>query len=231
MNSSILENFILHQKDMPFFIVSKEKKFAFLNISKNAITTLKGLVLQEKGLYNLTHLTIHRMIGHYSNNYNIPINDINNYELKNNIKLIKFAVIRNPLSRFVSVYKLFWLDKFPHPYFDIVKKEFKIDSLDKFIDWVKNFELKKPIYEQDEHIRMQYTWFEKVKYLDYIVPIELLDNFIINVLKIKNFKKENISNSNINLTNKQIETINELYFNDYIFISSINEKNIYKMTE
>lgn len=223
----MLEYFVDGYKDNTLFIVSEEKNFAFLNISKNAITTLKSIVLQERGLKNLPHHTIHRMIGHCPNQYNIEPFNIYDYEKKRGKELIKFAVIRDPVSRLISTYKLFWLDNYPHAYFNVMKQKYNINTLDKFIQWVANYELTKPVLEQDEHIRKQLAWLKDIQYLNYIVPIEHLDDFIHNKLHIENFNKENATNHKIELSKEQINMIKTIYADDYIELQKIPQKLIY----
>lgn len=223
----MIEYFINDNKDKPLFICSNESNFAFLNISKNAITSLKSLVLQERGVKGLEHQTIHRMIGHYPNQYNIEPQNINSVEKERGKKYIKFAVIRDPVSRFLSTYKLFWMDNFPYAYFDIIKTKYNINTLDKFILWVNEVELKKPVLQQDEHIRCQYTWLKDIKYIDHIVPIEFLDSFIKNIIGISNFKKENVSKHKLIVTEKEIQRIKVLYQMDYDFFAKIPDSILY----
>lgn len=224
----MIEYFINDNKDKPLFICSNERNFAFMNISKNAITSLKSLVLQERGLKGLEHQTIHRMIGHYPNQYNIEPENINAVENKRGVKYIKFAVIRDPLSRFISTYKLFWMDNFPHAYFDMMKNKYKIDTLEKFILWTSEIELKKPVFQQDEHIRHQYTWLNNIKNIDYIVPIEFLDSFIKNKIGIVNFKKENVSKHQLIVSEEESQKIKDIYKMDYETFARIPDSMLYK---
>lgn len=226
----MIEYFIYNNKDQTLFICSDEKNFAFLNISKNAITSLKSLVLQERGLKGLEHQTIHRMIGHNPNQYNIEPYKISMKEKERGKRYIKFAVMRDPVSRFISTYKLFWMDNFPHAYFDSIKTHYGIDNLDKFIVWAKEYELKKPVLQQDEHLRLQSSWLKEINYLDYIVPIEFLDNFVKNILKISDFKRENVTKHNLHLTEGQVQEIKEIYKTDYDFFEKIPDEIIYKPT-
>lgn len=224
----MIEYFINSGKDQPLYITSEEKNFAFLNISKNAITSLKSLVLRERGLNGLDHQTIHRMIGHFPNQYNVEPEKIHLREKNRGHEYIKFAVIRDPISRFLSTYKLFWVNNFPHAYFDAIKQQYHIDSLEKFISWVINYELQKPVELQDEHIRHQYTWLNNIKNIDYIVPIEFLDSFIKNKIGIVNFKKENVSKHQLIVSEEESQKIKDIYKMDYETFARIPDSILYK---
>lgn len=167
------------------------------------------------------------MIGHCPNQYNIEPFKIYDYEKKRGKELIKFAVIRDPVSRLISTYKLFWLDNYPHAYFNVMKQKYNINTLDKFIQWVANYELTKPVLQQDEHIRKQLAWLKDIQYLNYIVPIEHLDDFIHNKLHIGNFNKENATKHNIELSKEQINMIKTIYADDYIELQKIPQQLIY----
>ena len=80
----------------------------------------------------------------------------------------------------------------------------EIDSFDKYIDFIekyKNVDLP------------QYKYMEGVK-IDYIIPIEKLDEFILNNTSYKSIK-EQTSNSNFEISNEQKNRIIELYKEDY----------------
>lgn len=80
----------------------------------------------------------------------------------------------------------------------------EIDSFDKYIDFIekyKNVDLP------------QYKYMEGVK-IDYIIQIEKLDEFILNNTSYKPIK-EQTSNSNFEISNKQKNRIIKLYKEDY----------------
>lgn len=186
---------------------------AFVVLSKNAVTYLKNIAIYTKtGVVTISKDEIHERIGYTpENGYLHPIGpDSENFGKD----IVKFAVWRDPVERLVSCYKHFCLECYQRRYYtylDLCREP----SFDRFMEFVR-FELGKndPLY-QDEHIRRQSDYYSRED-VDYIVPIEKLDNFLqaYQIPLIGNAR--NSTHTKFALVNTEyIEEIKELYKSDY----------------
>ncbi|WP_455592710.1 sulfotransferase family 2 domain-containing protein [Bacteroides sp.] len=160
-----------------YFCIIEKYRVAFVVISKNAVTTLKNIAIYAKlgGVPEYENLT-HEYIGYTpANGFLIPISEMPAYEAKHG-KHLKFAVWRDPMERLVSVYRCFVLQQARRNYF-LYLGLYKDNSFERFMQFVE-FELQKvdPLY-QDEHIRRQSDYYSPED-VDYIVPVEKLDQFL-----------------------------------------------------
>jgi hypothetical protein len=209
------------------FLICHSKRFMFVVIAKNASTTLKRLV------YALDHPEavpladteeVHEYFGYsFDSEVRIPLADGKNYHSS---KYLKFAVYRNPIDRFLSVY----YDKVSPQRSSqtVVRTYFSkchiIDSdLDTFIKFTEK-ELKKDnTLLQDEHLRRQASFYNPSS-VDYIVPIEGLDTFLIERLGIKKrgYLNRSVRAKHSTVTVKQKGLLESLYKEDYDLLKAGN---------
>lgn len=211
--------------DMPFepyspfiqnyFCIIEKYRAAFVVIAKNAVTTLKNIAIYAKlgGIPKYENIT-HDYIGYTpANGFLVPISEMPAYEA-NHGKYLKFTVWRDPVERLVSTYRCFILQQAKRYYF-IYLGLYKDNSFERFMQFVE-FELQKtdPLY-QDEHIRKQSDYYSPED-VDYVVPVEKLDQFLkehgLPILD----GKSNESFIPFKLENEEyIEKIKEWYKRDY----------------
>lgn len=208
-------NYYCNIKDNIYFVV----------ISKNACTTLKYLTLRFRN-YNITNPdNIHAAIGFEENNFLTKV--INKSKIKANS--IKFAVYRDPVDRFISIYKHFILAGNKRWYIDALNLR-NDNNFDRFIEFAK-FEISKSnSLMQDEHIRKQIDYY-KEEDVDYIVKLEDLNDFLkyINIDP-ANYKLNNTDKyKDFTINDSQKEIIKNLYKDDYNILKSnkIWDKNKY----
>lgn len=160
-----------------YFCIIEKYRVAFVVISKNAVTTLKNIAIYAKlGVVPDDETITHAYIGYTpANGFLVPVSEMSAYEVKHG-RCLKFAVWRDPVERLVSTYRWFVLQKAKRYYF-LYLGLYQDTSFERFMQFVK-FELEKsnPLY-QDEHIRKQSSYYSPED-VDYIVPIEKLDQFL-----------------------------------------------------
>lgn len=223
-NEYILNYFKIHGGGN-YFTLCREGKWAAVNISKNAITSIKSFILQKRGLPELPHFTVHRMIGNYEGYYGVPVSKMKEFEEKNGT-YVKFAVVRNPMKRLLSVYDLFWMQGLPHPAFDAMKKN-GVLTFSQFLKCVEEV-LKAPLDLQDVHIRKQKDYFNYDD-VDYIVDIGCLTDFMRNVLHEDFNVRRNVTDKHYIPTIQELNKAYTLYKDDIDFINNIpEEKHIQK---
>jgi len=161
-----------------FFCLLPGFRTAFVTISKNGGTFLAKLAIYFRTDQIIEDkVEIHNTLGYYnpSSRYLIPVSQMPQYE-KENGKMLKFAVWRDPLERLVSCYKHFILERNPHRYFHFLDL-YHDTSFDRFMEFVE-FELKKANPDfQDPHIRKQSDCY-RPEDVDFIVPIRKLNRFL-----------------------------------------------------
>lgn len=135
-------------------------------------------------------------------------------------KLLKFAVYRDPVERFISSYKHIILespkDQKSHRYFNYLDL-YNDNSFERFVEFAE-FELQKGDVEfQDQHIRRQSDYY-KPEYVDYIVPLEKLNLFLSEKgIPTASSEKVNATSSSTpkGITQDLIDKIRTLYRADY----------------
>ena len=164
------------------FIVCHARQFMFVAIAKNALTTLKHLVLLYD--YDLElgerDTNLHEILGYAMDGYSrISITDAKNSRYSN---YVKFAVYRDPVERFLSLYvnKIMPESRSRHPQF--VSAGIDGADLGKFIDFSRR-ELHKPVLLQDEHLRPQSQHYSSSD-VDHIIDLKNLDAFLENTLNV-----------------------------------------------
>ncbi len=129
------------------FLLNRSAGWAAVCISKNACTSLKKAVLDDEGIACSGKDGIHNTIGYSTvSPYLCHVAD------GKPAGLYTFAVWRDPVERFTSIYRHFALDGYPG----------RLASLPADVDaWINatEDELKKPVDEQDEHLRRQSGYY------------------------------------------------------------------------
>ena len=199
----------------------------FVVIAKNASTTLKRLV------YSLDHPAaepitdtekVHECFGYsYDGEVRIPLTDGEKYGTS---VYIKFAVYRNPVERFLSVY----YDKVsPQRSSQNVARRYFSDcgvigsNLDTFIEFTERELKKDSSLLQDEHLRRQSAFYHPSN-VDYIVPIEVLNTFLHERLgiNIREYSNRSSRSEHSILTVTQKDQIKALYKDDYDLLMAGN---------
>lgn len=199
----------------------------FVVIAKNASTTLKRLVyeLDYPGMDPITDTEeIHDFFGYSQHGKSrVSLVDGPRYHA---LGYLRFAVYRDPLERFLSVY----YDKVS-PRRDKskpVRKYFSLSSvidvdIDTFIDFAQEELVKEDPLHQDEHLRRQSAFYEPSS-VDFIVPIEGLDLFLFEELGIRTRGAFNKSKSNMTtkLNALQRSRVESIYAQDYVLLQAKN---------
>jgi hypothetical protein len=190
-----------------FEILAEFSKFNIMefNIKSSKLSRLSAFLIRN---------TIGRLL---KSHYLIHVSRIKEYEKKNG-KLMKFVVYRDPVERFISVYKFFILGRKHYRYFKYAGL-YHDNSFERFIEFAE-FELKKgsPIY-QDKHIRRQVDCYHPSE-VDYIVSLEKLNQFLReqNIPIGPPIGSRKINETNINFASpsqKLLDKVKDLYREDY----------------
>ncbi|MCL2651250.1 MAG: sulfotransferase family protein [Candidatus Azobacteroides sp.] len=187
---------------------------AFVVIPKNGITFLKKLAIYFKTdeIIENSNDEVHKFMGYRNSQYLVPASQMSQYE-KENGRMLKFAVWRDPVERFISCYKYFCLERSYHLYFHFL--DLYQNSFEYYMKFVE-LELSKnnPLY-QDDHLRRQ-SDFYKPDEVDYIVPIHKLNQFLTEKEIPLIEEKANATSVKFELDlSKWEEKIKELYQADY----------------
>lgn len=201
-----IDNFYCKIKDNLYFVV----------ISKNACTSIKKYILDNKNIIHYNFHDVHNLIGYSENEFLTLVKN------KNKINGIKFAIYRDPINRAISSYKYIKYSGYCGRYI--------LNSFDEYIELCK-MHLNENYINCDEHIRRQSDYY-KENDVDYVIDIKILNDFL------KKFNINiNIENESpkipIELSESQISILKKLYENDYNilnyknYISSLDDlKNI-----
>ncbi len=123
---------------------------------------------------------------------------------------LKFAVYRDPVSRFLSAYHNRVLySPIDHPFY--VGKRLEGMGLDQFIGVAEqSLKIDNPLYI-DEHIRPQ-SWCYKPEDVDFIVPIEHLQDFLGTQFGVEQTPGANRTRlPRVDVSDDQAQRIRELY--------------------
>ncbi|MEE4219028.1 MAG: glycosyltransferase [Xanthomonadales bacterium] len=206
----------VRKKAMPnLFFLCHKHRFMYLGISKNASTSLKQHMWWEENEGRLEDQpgAIHRYWG-WKPVRGRTIDREDSQQLALYPDYVKFAVYRDPVSRFLSAYhnRLLFPD-FAHPFF--AGKRLAGMGLDQFIRVTESVLKIENHLHIDEHLRPQAWCYEPVD-VDFIVPIEQLDAFLLNQFGIVRRAKTNQTVlPRIPVTEQQRRKIAELYRVDY----------------
>lgn len=122
------------------------------------------------------------------------------------------AIYRDPVERCKSVYADKVLNYNINTHLCRVMRMKEIDTFDKYLDFISKYK------NTDSHTAPQIEYLKDVK-LDYIIPIEKLDEFILNNTNYKPIHSQ-ISNSNFEITEEQEKRIIDLYKEDYDILNT-----------
>lgn len=132
-----------------YYLVNRRQGWAAVCISKNACTSLKTAVLATRGITPKSKSEVHGTIGFGTDSeYLLPVSSGKPADL------LTFAVWRDPVSRFLSNFRHFSVDG----------SRGRLEDWPCDLDeWIKRAEeeLKKPVLEQDEHIRRQSDYYSR----------------------------------------------------------------------
>ena len=222
--SSFLKNLAIHSGNKPSF--RKISKIAvgnylyYKSVGLGSLLSLsdtaRDIVDSMSKLRNKQELPrdiIYSLISSEKSDYFIPLSDMQSYEDKNG-KVMKFAVWRDPVERFISSYKYFCLERNFFNYYRSIGL-YDDNSLENFLKYVE-FELTKsnPLFI-DVHVRRKVDYYS-VADVDYIVPANKLNKFLMENGVELNSNKFNETSVNFELPSKEVEDrIKGLYQNDY----------------
>lgn len=141
-----------------------------------------------------------------------------------------FAVWRDPVKRFISLYTDMMTYPDQHPYFVSqvgIPQEKLLSSIDVFTEYA----LKAAAQGKDVHVNTLcnslFTNRIQLKNVECFVPIQYLDDFIVNELKYKeNLPRRNASNKEIDISGfaQHEDKIREVYKIDYYLYSLMKDK-------
>ena len=194
-----------------YFLLNTVEKWAAVCIPKNGCSTLKAGVLEQANIPFKNHAEIHSTIGYSEQSpFLTPISNGPPEDY------FRFAIWRNPIDRFISVYQQFILDGVSHRRFND-KSGFGFDQFIDFTAW----EHRKEIEKQDEHLRAQSNFFRPEE-VDTIVRIETLDVWFKN-RKWPLPSRKNPSTSIFVPTSRQLRRVKRLYEADYCIEEYLND--------
>jgi hypothetical protein len=199
-------------RDPGGFIVCTKKKFLFVAIAKNASSSLQKIVYQCE-IGGEPPRMIHEYFGHHidgKRRINFEQAQAPPYN-----HFLKFAVYRDPISRFLSCYANKVMRVEPQ---DAFYRYYGLNeiSLDQFISFAEWHLKVRSIEEQDEHLRAQSDFYSSNQ-VDHIVDIQFLNSFLEKELSINQQRKDNSSEQNLpRITNQQSLRIKELYERDFL---------------
>ncbi|MDH4021062.1 MAG: sulfotransferase family 2 domain-containing protein [Xanthomonadales bacterium] len=204
------------KKAMPeLFFLCHKHKFMFLGIANNGSTTLKQIIYREEFDVDSQDVPveIHKFWGWKPN----ADRAIEKFKAKNSEAYsgyTRFAIYRDPVSRFLSAYQnrvLF--TRVPHEFY--VKNRLEGMALDHFIDVAATIlKINNPLHI-DEHLRPQ-AWQYSPEDVDYIVPLESMSDFLESKFGIEPAPVQNKTRlPRIAASEQQLERIREIYACDY----------------
>lgn len=199
---------------MNFYLIDRKRKLAFVCISKNGCVTLKrSVILDDTGKDIQDEGTLHNLIGYSENSkYLVPIDKMKQFEMTHG-EYKKIAIYRDPIERFLSVYKFFILDRNYRTYFHYLGFYQKC-TLDDFIEFSKRELEKQPLF-QDEHIRLQSDYYTDSD-VDLIIDIKDMTDYLKSEgIYFKDNKIINKSHSSLSINSDQRQQILELVKRDY----------------
>lgn len=200
-------------KAMPsLFFVCHRHKLTFLGVSKNASSSLKYVMYREE-YGDPGEADVHALWGWRAKTGRaIALGDAKG--LSAYPEYTRFAVYRDPISRFLSAYHnrvLYAPD--PHPYFAGHRLEGM--ALDHFIDVATSMLKMANRLHIDEHLRPQ-AWFYRPEDVHYVVPLESLSSFLRDRFGIEFGPSQNATSlPRITPTPEQCTRIRQLYECDY----------------
>lgn len=199
-----------------YFFLSHRKKFMFMCISKNACTTLKytlyeaefGAAYQEDDT-----CPIHWYWG-FEPRKDTLVDRRDTESLGRHSGYRRFAVYRDPVERFMSMYHNKVLSP-PRPHYFFETFGLQGMALDPFLDAVEEIlGIANPLHI-DEHIRPQSRYYLPED-IDHIVPIDRLDGFLMNQFGIRSQPRANRTDTLVVQPNReQRARICHLYHEDY----------------
>jgi len=197
----------------------------FVVIAKNASTSLKRMVhmldYPEQERLSETE-DIHRFFGYsIDGKARIPLTSATQPATS---EYTRFAIYRDPVERFLSVYN----DKVsptrsPGKAFrQYFAAHGVIDSdINTFLQFTERELQKSDPLLQDEHLRPQ-SFFYDPRILDWVVPIDYLDAFLMEQLNIDTGRRFNKSGHALSLTRKQTDKLTSIYKDDFDILNAAN---------
>ncbi|MDX2419094.1 MAG: sulfotransferase family 2 domain-containing protein, partial [Xanthomonadales bacterium] len=197
-----------------FFLCHKHQ-LMFLGISKNASTTLKHIMYREEFGADTQEVPaeIHRFWG-WGPHADRAIETHKAKDVEAYSGYTRFAIYRDPVSRFLSAYhNMVLYSKVPHEFF--VENRLEGMALDHFIDVTATIlKMNNPLHI-DEHLRPQ-AWQYRPDDVDYIVPLESMSDFLESRFGIQPGPVHNKTRlPRISASEQQLERIREIYACDY----------------
>jgi len=199
-----------------FFFVSHSKKFMFLSVSKNACTSLKQLLYRlelGRDFHNADGKDIHNFWG-FQAREGVLIDRRDQHQLARYPDYVRFAVLRDPVARFMSTYhnKVAYP---PAPHVFYRRNGLEGMALDPFLDVAEQvLRIRDPL-QIDEHLRPQSCFYQPDD-VRYIVPIGLLDAFLDREFGVRNVPRINTVTGVRTVPDAaQTARIRRMYRNDY----------------
>lgn len=206
----------VREKAMPnLFFLCHRHRFMYLGVSKNASTSMKLLMwrAEQDAPGREAPGAIHAWWG-FRPTRGRSIDRDDRPQIAEYPGYVKFAVYRDPVSRFLSAYhdRVLFTD-FPHPFY--VGKRLGGMGLDQFIRVAERaLKIENPLCI-DEHLRPQ-AWCYRPPDVDWIVPIEHLQAFLVASFGIRRERKANRTLlPRLPVTPEQERRIRQLYACDY----------------
>lgn len=204
------------KKAMPnLFFLCHKHRLMFAGVSKNASTSLKDIMYREEfGIADSSKLEhVHQLWGwHAQAGRSIELGDTKSFEAYPGYT--RFAVYRDPVSRFMSTYhNRVIYNGIAHPFY--IGNRLEGMGLEQFINVVEALiRIENPLHI-DEHLRPQ-SWCYEPGDIDYIVPIESLSEFLQVKFGISPRPRHNTTAlPRIHPTRQQRERIHKIYACDY----------------
>lgn len=184
-----------------FYAVNHKFKWACVAISKNACTSVKAKILEDESIPAARKKDIHDKIGYSpSSRFVASISEaLSGYR--------KFAIYRDPVDRFKSGYIHYGIEKYHHPTFKTNGA-----SLGVWMRYLES-ELRRPILQQDHHVRRQ-TDYAFLDCIDDYIHIKSLNTYFLD-MGWGALPQANKSKSLFNLPENTEARVKEIYKQDY----------------
>lgn len=204
----------VRKKAMPnLFFLCHRHRLMFMAVSKNASSSLKQVMYREEHGCKESQKKIHELWG-WQPSAQRAIDIADTKGLSAYREYVRFVVYRDPVDRFLSTYhnKVLY-SEIRHPTY--AGKRLEGMGLEQFINVTEAvLKIDNPLHI-DEHIRRQSDYYSTDD-VDWIVPVEKLDEFLHKEFGIKAMPMENkTALPRLKATSEQIERIRNLYARDY----------------
>ena len=169
---------VKHAPSRVMFYANHRDRFLCLVIAKNASSSLKGMILDSIG-EDISHgfeaARPHHRLGYEPDNLHcIDAHSVNDPKYKD---YTRFAVWRDPVDRFESLLAWINLKGRQHGRWGKIRQQLPELDVEDLLKLIEAEVEQGSVDEIDQHLRCQYHYLQCVPELDFLVPVEHLQQF------------------------------------------------------